>query len=546
MSLSRSRFFLMLVLLCTLAFPLAASADTALGLLVSQEIDCDSVTFLIEINGGTEPYTLSFMYGDGEETSLGNLDAGSVELQHQYPAHGEYAWSLLIEDAVGETSADGGTVILEGPDITLSSTPFPPLLTIDGGEAPIEFLATSIGDTDPVAFLWDLDGDGEADEGLEGSAANYTYGEGGEYTATVTAVDSCGFTDSESLTIIVVDPEEDADEVCHPMAQRIAEAVSGLFPDQAEQLYSCDDIFDIFQGALFGNTIGFGRMWHAYQLAENIEDLTWETILDWQLNNTGWGALVQLDRFAEVLEEQGIQDLIDLVSSDDYTLGDVRSAIRAVTRYEADFEDALGRIAAGANPGELGQFYGLVADLGVEPADLDVYLEEGASVAELSHAARLAERMNANWEEIAAAKTDENSWGEIGQALRLADDETSAAEILAMGVQEYRALEREADRTMREDEQDQRTAERLAEQYEAELGDVMALFNGECEGDWSCVRSALREQERTQRTSAQDERTAAQIADKYHANIEQVWAIYETTCELNWPCTRAYFRDLSR
>ena len=362
----------------------------------------------------------------------------------------------------------------------------------------------------------------------------------------MTVSDTCGFTASDTLTVIVVDPEEDADDVCHPMAQRIAEAVSGLFPDQAEQLYSCDDIFDIFEGALFGGTLGFGRMWHAYQLAENIEDLTWETILDWHLNYSGWGALVQLDRLADLLEEEGIEDLIRLVSSEEYTLNNIRTAVRSVVRYDVEFDDALERVAAGANPGELGQFYALVANLGVEPADLDPYLEQGSTVNDLRHAAQLAERTDSDWEEIAAARAEDNSWGAIGQALRLADGETSALEILAVGVQEYRELEHEADRATQEEEQNQKTAEHLAQQYGAEPGDVMALFNGECEGEWSCVRTTLREQERTQQTSPQDERTAAQIADKYDAAISDVWTIYETTCDWNWPCTRAYFRDLSR
>lgn len=540
------RFMLLISLVAILIFPMTAFADEIISLSISPVIECDRVVFTVEIAGGMEPYTMLADFGDGEVEMAASLDAGTIEIVHIYPAHGEYAWSIAFEDSNGLTASEEGTITLNGPTVSLGSTPFPPLLTIDGGEAPILFQAEVTGGVEPYTFNWDLDGDGNPESNVTSDTADWTYEHGGEYTASVVVTDHCGFSHSDTLTVLVVDPEESPEDVCHPMAQRIAEGVSSLFPDQAEQLYSCDDIFNIFEGALFGGTLGFGRMWHAYQLAQNIDELTWETILDWQLNQSGWGALTQLNRFADVLEEQGIQDLMDLVMSEDYTLGDVRTAVRAVTHYEADFDDALERIADGANPGELGQFYRLASDLDVEPSELDTYLEEGASLNELRHAASFAERMGTDWELVADAKAEDHSWGEIGQAYRLADDDTSAAEILAIGVQDFRALEREEDQQAREQEQNQRTAERLAEQYEAELGDVMALFNGECEGDWSCVRTALREQEREQQTSDRDVRTAGQIADKYGATVEEVMAIYESTCAWDWPCTRAYFRDLSR
>ena len=66
MSLSQIRTLLLLVLICVFVFPLAASAEDALALMVTPTIDCDHVTFSIELNGGAEPYTLYFDYGDGK------------------------------------------------------------------------------------------------------------------------------------------------------------------------------------------------------------------------------------------------------------------------------------------------------------------------------------------------------------------------------------------------------------------------------------------------------------------------------------------------
>ena len=82
--------------------------------------------------------------------------------------------------------------------------------------------------------------------------------------------------------------------------------MSSIFPDRADQVYTCKDIFDIFEGAIFGYHVGFGRMWHAYQLTQKIDELSWEDILDWHLNYSGWGILQQLDRFAGLLDSYGI------------------------------------------------------------------------------------------------------------------------------------------------------------------------------------------------------------------------------------------------
>ena len=218
---------------------------------------------------------------------------------------------------------------------------------------------------------------------------------------------------------------------------------------------------------------------------------------------------------------------MDLVKSEEYSLGDIRTAARSVLRYEAEFEDALQRIRGGASPGELGQFYKLVSEMDVDPANLDQYLADGISLAELRHAAKLSERTGTEWSEIIDAKGMDFSWGEINQAHKLADDEYSAEEILSMGLKEFRADQREDEKALREEERAQReedrnvgTAERLAEQFELQAGDVMALYHGECEGSWSCVRKKLREEQRLEGTSDRDLRTANQLASKYASRLK--------------------------
>lgn len=52
--------------------------------------------------------------------------------------------------------------------------------------------------------------------------------------------------------------------------------------------------------------------------------------------------------------------------------------------------------------------------------------------------------------------------------------------------------ERENPAETREIEKDQRRAEQIARQYDVPVGEVMDVFDGECGGDWKCVRDHYR------------------------------------------------------
>jgi hypothetical protein len=158
------------------------------------------------------------------------------------------------------------------------------------------------------------------------------------------------------------------------------------------------------------------------------------------------------------------------------------------------------------------------------------------TLSELKHAASFADRNGVPWEEIADARSMADSWGDLKQAYGLAaDGVSSAAEILIMGAQEYR-----------QEERNQQTALKLEEQFSAEAGDAMDLFDGICDGNWGCVRKALRDQEQTQSEglSEKGNQTLLQIAIKYGPSEGEIKLIHEGPCEEDWACTRAYFRDL--
>jgi len=520
-------------------------------------IECGAVEYTISWTGGSAPYLVYMDYGDGDTSDLPPLevaleDNNKIILDHTYLDHGDYEWTVRVEEKVEEGLVGlGGLAVdiitIDGPTVTLTSTPFPPVIVL--GDT-VDFFATVTGGTPEYEYVWNLgDGIGTGDTA---ALPPYTYTETGKFQVEVMVTDNCEFAGTATLPVVVAD----SGDVCHPTAQKISDGVNLLFPNQVDDLYTCEDIYDIFNGSLTGDQLGFGRMWKAYNLALTMEELTWEEIRDWHLDTGGWGSLLQLDRFSDLLEDHSIGDLMALVMSEEYSLADVRTAVRSVTRYEAGLDDALNRIAEGANAGELGQLYKLAADLEVAPSAIDEYLADGLTLSELKHTANFADRIEVDWTVIAEFRASADSWGDIKQAYSMATDGFSADQILIFGIQEYRkdlqeaAKEsRQVDLAAQQEEKNLETAEKLAEQFSPNSAYVMSLFTeGECEGNWGCVRKVLREEEKTQSEGLSDKgiQTALQISSKYGISEGLVIEHYNGLCSGDWACTRAYFRDLDK
>ena len=526
----------------------AVLANSDLTIEFEQESSCSEVAYTIDVQDGLGPYMLTVDFGDGDDPLVEEGLAFPFNSSHAYTVQGEYNFSIKVTDSAGLEGEREDLILIEGPQVTLESEPSPPLLTLEAGEATANFTAAVNGDVADFTFAWDLDGDGNDEEvDPTTNTTSFTYDSAGNYEARVTVTDGCGFTESDTLTVVVLDLEEtdESDQGCHPTAQRIADAVTSLLPDAlAEQIYSCEEIFGFFRGNLTGSQLGFGRMWRAYKMALMIDELTWETILDWHLEGTGWGLLNQLDKFADALDEVSISELLDRIKNGENTIQEIRTGLRAVLRNDADFEDALARIASGMSSGELNQFYRLAQYAGLDPAELDGYMADGANLAELRHAIKFSESSGESWEEIIAAHNAGNGWGAIKQAYQLADESGDAGTILELGVQEYRRQLREEESEIRSAERDQQIVSRIAEQMDVSEETVWAAYN-DCDGNWSCARKQLREQANAESTSSRDERTASRLAAQFGVSEDQVWGQYGL-CSADWGCVRSFYRELAK
>ena len=112
-------------MLLLLVLPGVVSAQDELTLVVTTDVVCDQAQFNLEIFGGDAPYTVLVDFGDGEDFMTSGGAGPSIELLHTYPGQGEYEWTISVEDGYGLIGEREGTIILDGPTVSISSDPFP-------------------------------------------------------------------------------------------------------------------------------------------------------------------------------------------------------------------------------------------------------------------------------------------------------------------------------------------------------------------------------------------------------------------------------------
>jgi hypothetical protein len=262
---------------------------------------------------------------------------------------------------------------------------------------------------------------------------------------------------------------ETEESACNAMAERISKGVTDLQAEGlAEQAYTCEDIQAMVEGGLTGSQFGYGRMWHAVQLADAFGGPMWEVVLNWHIQNGGWGQLVQLYRLGEALDNMALQDMLDLMD-EGYTAKDLLQAGRLASRYETGLQVVLDQLGEGdVSVGALSQLFRVAEETGLDPSTLSEWIAAG------------------------------NSMADIRQALQLADGEYSVEEILAIGVKEFRRQihEKETGKPEKEETGGDKTAERLARKYDVSVEEILGVFNASCQQDWGCTSKWFRDMTR--------------------------------------------------
>jgi len=145
--------------------------------------------------------------------------------QHTYMEPGTYTATVTVSDAGGAFGTD--TVQITVTDPPGNEAPTVEAAALPGsGPAPLEVLLTAQGtdpDGDSLTYSWAF-GDGSAPGA--GGSVRHTYDEAGTYTATVTASDGNGGTDTAEVQVVVGDPPANQP----PTVQAAADPASGTAP----------------------------------------------------------------------------------------------------------------------------------------------------------------------------------------------------------------------------------------------------------------------------------------------------------------------------
>jgi YVTN family beta-propeller protein len=144
------------------------------------------------VQGGKSPYTFSWDFGDGTNSSGTGPAASSVH--HNYTAVGTYVATLTVTDATGDDASTGVfiTVYGNGGKVPAGPVVFVTLVSMIG-EAP--FTATMIpavqGGMPPYSLNWNF-GDNSYQQDAQPSLVTHTYTKAGTYYPSVQVKDAQG------------------------------------------------------------------------------------------------------------------------------------------------------------------------------------------------------------------------------------------------------------------------------------------------------------------------------------------------------------------
>jgi PKD repeat protein len=167
------------------ALPPTIAEPLTVGIIPNGTEGVAPATFEFEANitGGTEPYAISWNFGDGSEES----DEQTV--LHTFEEAGIYNVVLTITDENGEEASDNLEITVNEPSPTIAEPLTVGIISNSTeGVAPatFEFEANITGGTEPYTYLWNFgDGSEESDE----QTVLHTFEEAGIYNVTLAATD---------------------------------------------------------------------------------------------------------------------------------------------------------------------------------------------------------------------------------------------------------------------------------------------------------------------------------------------------------------------
>jgi PKD repeat protein len=154
-----------------------------------------SFDFEANVTGGTEPYTITWDFGDGDSS-----EESDETVDHTFDVPDTYTVTATVTDSTGRTVSDSILITVEAP---------PPLTAVEitasdrEGVAPasFDFEANVTGGTVPFTYSWDF-GDGSV-ESEDDDTISHTFDVAGTYNVDLTVTDSTGRTVSDSILITV-------------------------------------------------------------------------------------------------------------------------------------------------------------------------------------------------------------------------------------------------------------------------------------------------------------------------------------------------------
>ena len=122
---------------------LALTPDSELTIYVDYDVDCGEGAGGVEFSISWEPaeaesYLFFMDFGDGDSTEIFKTEESPLKLTHTYTDQGDYEIYVQVGEIVmvGDLETSGLTgeltqgLTLEGPEVTLSSNPAPPVFVV--------------------------------------------------------------------------------------------------------------------------------------------------------------------------------------------------------------------------------------------------------------------------------------------------------------------------------------------------------------------------------------------------------------------------------